>query len=148
MAFKFKQSSASLYGFEAKIYLHSQPSARLLTELRADIKNTGVFKNLYIKKELDFGFAQNRVFTAYDTETARQGYTLLNFGTGGYITQKGKILFSVYLSMNNITDVAYQNLLSRLKYTVENNVTRRNGVFNMGLNFSVKVNVPFGFKVK
>ena len=179
MAFKFKQSSASLYGFEAKIDLHPHPldwlhfantfslvagkfnesfegvnyipfipPARLLTELRADFKKMGVLKNLYVKGELDFGFAQNRVFTAYNTETATPGYTLLNFGTGGDIVQKGKTLFAVYLSINNITDVAYQNHLSRLKYTAENNVTGRNGVFNMGRNFSVKVNVPFGFKVK
>ena len=179
MAFKFKQSSASLYGFEAKIDLHPHPldwlhfantfsmvtgkfnesfegvnhlpfipPARLLTELRGDIKKCGAFKNLYIKGELDFVFVQKRVFTAYDTETATPAYTLLNFGAGADITQKGKIIFSLYLSMNNITDVAYQNHLSRLKYTAENNVTGRNGVFNMGRNFSVKINVPFGFKVK
>ncbi len=179
MAFKFNQSSASLYGFEAKIDLHPHPldwlhfantfsmvagkfnesfegvnnlpfipPARLLTELRADIKKTGIFKNLYVKGELDFGFAQNNVFTAYNTETATPSYTLLNFGTGADITQKGKTLFSLYLSMNNITDVAYQNHMSRLKYTAENNVTGRTGVFNMGRNFSIKVNVPFGFKVK
>jgi len=42
----------------------------------------------------------------------------------------------------NLGDVAYQSHLSRLKYTEENPVTGRMGVFNVGRNFSVKVNVP------
>ena len=44
-------------------------------------------------------------------------------------------------------DVAYQNHLSRLKYAAVNNVTGRQGVFNMGRNFSVKVNVPLEWKL-
>jgi iron complex outermembrane receptor protein len=39
--------------------------------------------------------------------------------------------------------VAYQNHLSRLKYTADNLVTGRPGVFGVGRNFSVKLNVPF-----
>jgi iron complex outermembrane receptor protein len=54
-------------------------------------------------------------------------------------------LFQVSLIAQNITDVAYQNHLSRLKYTAENMATGRMGVFNMGRNFSIKVNVPLVF---
>ena len=43
---------------------------------------------------------------------------------------------------------AYQNHLSRLKYTDINYVTGRMGVYNMGRNLSVKINVPLEFKVK
>jgi len=46
----------------------------------------------------------------------------------------------------NLGDVAYQNHLSRLKYTDMNNVTGRMGVFNIGRNFGIKVNVPLDFK--
>ena len=70
-------------------------------------------------------------------------YSLLNAGAGGDIYNKGKVVANIYFSANNITDKAYQNHLSRLKYTAENNVTGRNGVFNMGRNFSLKINVPF-----
>jgi iron complex outermembrane receptor protein len=61
------------------------------------------------------------------------------------IMRKQKVLFQVSLIAQNITDVAYQNHLSRLKYTSENMATGRMGVFNMGRNFSIKVNVPLVF---
>jgi iron complex outermembrane receptor protein len=73
---------------------------------------------------------------------------LLNIGAGGDIVSKGKTLFSLYLAVNNITDVAYRNHLSRLKYTAENMVTGRTGVYNMGKNFSVKLNIPLSFALK
>jgi iron complex outermembrane receptor protein len=44
--------------------------------------------------------------------------------------------------------VAYQNHLSRLKYTDINPVTGREGVFNMGRNFVMKLNIPLGFDMK
>ncbi len=180
-AFKFKQSGAILYGFEAKIDFHPHPldwlhfsnsfsmvagkftesfegvnrlpfmpPARLLTELRGDFNKSGkqLFRNSYLKLEMDNMFAQNRVFTAYNTETVTAAYTLLNIGTGADITSKGKTIVSVYLGLNNITDVAYQNHLSRLKYAAENVATGRQGVFNMGRNISLKINVPLEWKLR
>jgi len=44
--------------------------------------------------------------------------------------------------------VAYQNHLSRLKYTPVNLATGRSGVFNMGRNASIKVNIPLNFDWK
>jgi iron complex outermembrane recepter protein len=74
---------------------------------------------------------------------------LLNAGIGAEIhTTKNKTLFSINLSANNLTNAAYQSHLSRLKYTEENIATGRKGVFSMGRNFSVKVNVPLGFHAK
>ena len=135
--------------FEGTNRLPFIPSARLQTELRSDFKKAAKnLKNLYFKIEMDNVATQNRVFTAYDTETPTNGYTIFNIGTGTEITSKGKILFSINLSLNNIADVAYQNHLSRLKYTDINNVTGRTGVFNMGRNLSLKINVPLEFKVK
>ena len=124
------------------------PAARLINELKGDFYKKGnTLKNLYIKLELDNTFAQNNPFTGYNTETSTRGYSLLNGGFGGDIASRGKTLFSLYFSANNIIDVAYQNHLSRLKYTAVNNVTGRQGVFNMGRNFSVKVNVPLEWKL-
>jgi iron complex outermembrane receptor protein len=63
------------------------------------------------------------------------------------VSTTGKPLFSLYLAGSNLTDVAYQNHLSRLKYTAENMATGRTGVYNMGRNFSVKLNIPLSFTV-
>jgi iron complex outermembrane receptor protein len=135
--------------FEGSNKLPFMPPPHWVSELKTDFKKAGSsFSNLYFKIEADNVFTQNRVFTAYNTETPTQGYTLLNFGTGADILSKGKALFSVYLSLNNAADVAYQNHLSRLKYTDVNVVTGREGVFNMGRNFNLKINVPLSFNLK
>jgi iron complex outermembrane receptor protein len=125
------------------------PAARLIDEVKADFLKKGkTLRNGYVKVELDNTFAQNNPFTGYNTETSTAGYSLLNAGMGGdIVNSKGKTLFSVFFAANNITDVAYQNHLSRLKYAPENLVTGRVGVFNMGRNFSFKVNVPLSFKL-
>lgn len=178
-AFKFRQSGASLTGFEMNIDLHPHPldwlhfensfslvmgqfgepidgsnrlpfipSPRLQSELRADFKKAGKgLGNAYFKAEMDNVSRQNRIFTGYNTETVTDGYTLFNIGAGTDVLHKGKTLFSLHIGLNNITDVAYQNHLSRLKYTDTNNATGRTGVFNMGRNFSLKLNVPIGFKL-
>ena len=86
--------------------------------------------------------AANHPFTAYGTETASPDYTLVNAGINGNIMSGNRTLFSLYLLANNMGDVAYQNHLSRLKYTDVNLLTGRQGVFNMGRNFMVKLNVP------
>ena len=143
VAGKFNES------FEGVNRLPFIPPARLLTELRGDFKKAGnAMRNAYVKLEMDNVSSQNRVFTAYDTETATQGYTLLNIAVGTDFVQKGKTIFSLHIALNNFTDVAYQNHLSRLKYAGENLVTGRTGVFNMGRNVSVKLNVPLDFSVK
>ncbi len=122
------------------------PAPKLLTELRGDFKKIGKnIANFYVKVELDNTFKQSRAFTAFDTETATAGYTLLNAGIGTDINANGKTLFTLNFSANNIGDVAYQSHLSRLKYAAENMATGRMGVFNMGRNFSVKLNVPLVF---
>jgi iron complex outermembrane receptor protein len=116
--------------------------------LRADFQKAGkCFQNLYAKLEADITFDQNKPFTGFDTETTTKGYTLLNAGVGADIlSSKKKTLCSVHLGLLNLTDVAYQNHLSRLKYTAVNQVSGRGGVFNAGRNFSVKVDVPLRFK--
>lgn len=135
--------------FEGSNKLPFIPSPRLLSVLRANFKKTNQFlRNTYCKIELDNVSAQNRIFTAYHTETTTPGYSLLNFGVGSDFTSKGKIIFSLHLSLNNATDLSYQSHLSRLKYAEENYETGRMGVFNMGRNFSLKLNMPLSFKTK
>ncbi|MFT3845419.1 MAG: TonB-dependent receptor [Lacibacter sp.] len=122
------------------------PAPRLLTEVRGEFLPKGkTIRNFFVQLEADNTFAQNHPFTGYDTETRTGAYCLLNVSVGADIVRKSKTLFSVYLAGNNLSDVAWQSHLSRLKYTAENMVTGRAGVFNMGRNFSIKVNVPLKF---
>lgn len=126
------------------------PAAKWVTELRVDIKKAGShFSNLYFKIDLDNTFKQSNPFTGFDTETATKGYSLLNSAFGADVLNKKKrIIFGLHIAVLNITDVAYQNHLNRLKYTDGNNITGRIGVFNAGRNFSMKLNVPLSFKMK
>ncbi|MFT3911574.1 MAG: TonB-dependent receptor [Ferruginibacter sp.] len=126
------------------------PAPKLFTEVRADLKMpVKVLANFYIKLELDNTFRQSDPFTVYNTETATPGYTLLNAGIGSdFRNNHGTTLCTLNFSVNNITDVAYQNHLSRLKYATVNPATGRSGVYNMGRNFSVKLNVPFSVVIK
>ncbi|HUS02426.1 MAG TPA: TonB-dependent receptor [Chitinophagaceae bacterium] len=122
------------------------PAARLINEVKVEFAKKGTTLNKgFVMIQLDNTFGQNHPFTGYNTETPTPGYSLINAAIGGNIVSKGKPLFSLFFGANNVTDVAYQNHMSRLKYAPENLVTGRRGVFNMGRNFSVKVNVPLDF---
>jgi len=134
---------------ESTRFLPFIPAPRLITEFRGDFRKSAKnIHNLYIKLELDNTFTQNEIFTAYNTETGTPGYTLLNAAIGTeFILKNGATLFSLNIIGSNLGNVAYQNHLSRLKYAAENMATGRTGVFNMGRNFSVKLNIPLSWKV-
>nr|MBA3675612.1 TonB-dependent receptor [Chitinophagaceae bacterium] len=124
------------------------PAARLINEIKIDFAKSGkLFKNGFIQVELDNTFKQNKPFTGFNTETATNGYSLFNAAIGGNIMSRDKKLFSFFFAANNIGDVAYQNHLSRLKYAPQNLVNGRIGVFNMGRNFNIKINIPLSFSV-
>ncbi len=134
---------------ESSKFLPFIPAPRLITEFRGDFKKpVKNIHNLYIKFEIDNTFSQDHIFSAYNTETATPAYLLINaaFGTD-FVSKKGNALFSLHVIGSNLANVAYQNHLSRLKYAAENPATGRSGVFNMGRNFSIKLNIPLGFKV-
>jgi iron complex outermembrane receptor protein len=125
------------------------PATRWISELRTELFAKGKTVNkLALHFEVDHTFSQDHPFTSYGTETATASYTLLNAAISANINSKNKTLFSIYLNSMNLGDVAYQTHLSRLKYTDENQATGRMGVFNMGRNFSIKVNVPLSFNTK
>src|SRR5699024_2271548 len=92
-----------------------------------------IFRHVYVTFQLDNTFAQNHFFSAYGTETATPAHTLLAIEAGTDIVNKHKkTLFSLYLSGENLTNVAYQEHLSRFKYLPVNYKTGREGIFNMG----------------
>ncbi|HEX8348691.1 MAG TPA: TonB-dependent receptor, partial [Hymenobacter sp.] len=124
------------------------PADRIQSELRVNFRKLGTTRlaNFYARVNMEHTFAQNRFFSAFQTETRTPGYTLFNAGVGSdWVSAKGQTLFSLYLTGNNLFDVAYQSHLSRLKYADYNASNGRTGVFNMGRNVSVKLTVPLRF---
>ena len=130
-------------------YLPFIPPLHTRSELRANIKRKFKhFSALYFKIGMDYYAKQNRVYLADNTETPTAGYILYNAGLGADITNsKGKVLATINILGDNLTDVAYQSHLSRLKYfePYPNNKTGRYGIYNMGRNIIFKVIVPLNF---
>ena len=120
------------------------PPMLLQSELRVTKKKLGSYlQNLSFELEFDHYFAQENILAAYNTETTTPTYNLLNAGISmDIVSKKGKPLASVNLLAGNLTNTAYQNHLSRLKYAPENVATGRTGIYNMGRNFSIKLDIP------
>ncbi|HTO17259.1 MAG TPA: TonB-dependent receptor [Edaphocola sp.] len=128
-------------------YLPFTPAPKLQLGLRADIKGIGShLSKVYFKIGVENYFNQNHIYKAFGTETATPGYTLLNSGVGTDIIRKKRTLFSIYIRATNLTNIAYQSHLSRLKYLDVNNATGRTGIYNMGRNISLKLIVPIDIK--
>lgn len=137
-------------GKDSTKYLPKIPAARLITELGFKFPNEGkTVRNIYLNLQMNNTFDQNYFFSAYGTETATPGYTLFNISLGTDITnENNRKLISIFISANNITDVAYQDHLSRLQYLDINNASERRGVFNIGRNFSFKAIIPLDVMLK
>lgn len=129
-------------------YLPFIPGDRLQSELRANFRRSGKrVTNPYARLQFEHTFAQNRYYSAFGTETATPGYTLINAGVGTDVADaQGRTLFSLYLTANNLFDVGYQSHLSRLKYADYNAANGCAGVFNQGRNVSLRLVVPLIFR--
>ncbi|GAC1538313.1 MAG: hypothetical protein NVS3B15_18190 [Sediminibacterium sp.] len=128
-------------------YLPYTPPQKLMSALRFGFKKiNSTFQNAFFKIGLENYFKQDKVYYKFGNETVTPGYTLMNVGAGADIYSNKKTICSVYLSGNNLTDVAYQSNMSRIKYGDTNNVTGRSGVYNMGRNFSIKLIIPFNIR--
>ena len=130
-------------------YIPFVPPLHGVSELRYDFETKhSLITHGFIKAQLAYYAKQDRVYLTDNTETPTPGYALFNAGVGGSITnKKEKVLFNVYLMANNLFDVAYQDHLSRLKYfePYPNSPVAHPGIYNMGRNFSVKIDVPLNF---
>lgn len=121
------------------------PAPKYRGEIKTQFKELNdTFSDFYAKFSVDHYFKQNNIFSAFDTETSTPSYTLLSVGVGANIKAFGrKDFFNLFISGDNLANVAYQNHLSRLKYAPENLATGRVGVFNMGRNISTKLVINF-----
>ena len=127
-------------------YLPCTPPLRWKSELRYDLIRDGhLLTNTYVAVNLDCNAKQSHYLMEDDSETATPAYCLLGASIGTQVKHKGKIVATVSIIGDNLLDKAYQSHLSRLKYADENPLTGRMGVYNMGRNFTLKLDIPLTF---
>ena len=114
-------------------FLPYTPAAKLISELRGDFKQVNHFLgNSYIQIQMENYFAQNHIFSAYKTETKTPGYLLLNAGLGTDILSENKI----------------KKLFTEIRFVLNLSIEKggSTGVYNMGRNMSLKLNIPVNIK--
>ncbi len=153
VVYALNKGGNGLHITDSSKYLPFIPPLHTNSELRANIKRKfKYFSSIYVKIGMEYYAKQSRVYLEDNTETITPGYILYSAGLGTNITNShGKILFSMDILGNNITDVAYQSHLSRLKYMdfyvnkYGNPVSVTgpgSGIYNMGRNVSLKLIFP------
>lgn len=144
-----KSTNSKTIANDSAKYLPFIPPLHTFSELRANIKKlSNYIGNAFIKIQLENYAAQKRAYLAFDTETPTPGYRLFNAGFGADVfNHKGNTVFSFSFIGDNLFNVAYQSHLNRLKYFEDYPDDPRpyHGIYNMGRNFSIKLNVPLSF---
>ncbi|HTR31931.1 MAG TPA: TonB-dependent receptor [Puia sp.] len=130
------------------------PAPHLHSELKfllAD-KPGSVLSRTYVKVGLAHYWQQNDIYSALYTEVPAAAYTLVDAGLGTqFISRRtGRVVCSLFINATNLTNVAYADHLNLAQYfyAVNGNLVtvtnQRQGVFNMGRDFTFKVVFPFG----
>ncbi len=132
------------------------PAAHLHSEFRfkLDDKHGSIFKSTYFIIGVSKYWAQNNIYSALYTELASAPYTLVNAGVGtDFINPKTRsVICSFYANCTNLTNISYADHLNIAQYfySVNGNLVtvtnQRQGVFNMGRDFTFKVVFPFNLK--
>ncbi|HVZ55919.1 MAG TPA: TonB-dependent receptor, partial [Chitinophagaceae bacterium] len=155
----FENSLSAVYGLNKQTgdiklaadaqYLPFIPPFHGLSELRLDFASRAHHLiDGYVKAQLVYYAAQNRVYAADNTETPTPRYTLFNAGVGTGITNRnGKTIVTISIMGNNLFDVAYYNHLSRLKYFTDPNWPGL-GIYEMGRNIAFRLDFPLSFDWK
>ena len=125
-------------------YLPMIPAPRWNMDLRYNFRNfvRNHFRRSYLAFGMEYNFRQDHFYGVDDTETATPDYALLNVSAGVDLHLKGHNCIELTLSCHNLLDKVYQSHLSRLKYADVNALTGRMGVWGMGRNICLKVNIP------
>ena len=130
-------NARQLHQPEESRWLPFTPAPRWTSVLRYDIIRDGqTLNNTFVSLGLECYLRQGNAHTANDTETATPSYTLLNLSAGTDIRMHGRRLASLFLTLQNLTDRAYQSHLSRLKYA------DGPGICNPGRSLGLKLIVP------
>lgn len=139
-------NAVQLHQPEESKYLPFTPAPRWQADIKWEILHDGrVLNNVFVSLGVDYNFKQSHYYRADDTETATPAYCLLGCALGTDVMYKGRRVACLSIMGTNLTNKAYQNHLSRLKYADINPLTGRQGVLNMGRNIVVKLTVPLEF---
>lgn len=146
------------------------PPARFTGDIRFNLNKImrsnpldKALKNTYIKFGFISNLKQNQVYLSYSiynglstavtpfeyaaSRSAQAAWTTMSLGAGGDIQSgKGRTIAKLYLVVNNLANKAYMDYMNRFKYYPVNYTTDRVGVFNMGRNVSIKLDIPLDFK--
>lgn len=130
------------------------PAPRLNSEVRFLLTDHSgsVLKRTYFKLGISHYWEQNDVYSALYTELPSAAYTLVNAGLGtNFVNSRtGVVICSFFFNCTNLTNTAFADHLNLAQYFYAQNgnqvtVTNpRQGVFNMGRDFTFKVVFPFG----
>lgn len=130
-------------------YLPFTPMPRLVSNIHYDVptpKNWFI-GDIHASIEMEYNLRQDHYLETYDTETSTLDYMLFNALIGMNVQTKKAVIAKLHIGVENIFDKAYQNHLSRLKYADVNNVTGKEGVYEMGRNFVFNLEVPMRFRL-
>lgn len=128
-------------------YLPFTPAPRWTAEVKYELTHRGKWlNNAYVAVGMECHLRQNHYYKADETETATPSYTLFNLSVGTDLMVCGRKVAELYVMADNLLNRAYQNHLSRLKYTDLNAATGRMGVYNIGRNVVMKLVVPLVFE--
>jgi iron complex outermembrane recepter protein len=130
--------------------LPMMPPLKISSQLRVNIEKTPHWiKNLYVSVGAEITMKQEKVYSAFGTETPTPSYALMDAGLGWEIVGKeNKKILSFIINGSNILNVDYQDHLSRLKYSPVNPLTGKQGIFNMGRNIGFKIQVPVCWHIR
>jgi iron complex outermembrane receptor protein len=128
-------------------YLPLIPPLHTRTEIRVTLTQAakGLDKT-YFRVGAEHYAAQNRFYAVDNTETRTPGYVLFSAGAGTTFVNKSQTpVFQLFMQLDNLFDAAYQSHLNRLKYFeyYVASPSGRQGIYNPGRNFSLKVVMPF-----
>lgn len=155
--YRYVQSDAALYGAEATVDVHPTalkwlnlnanfthlraqkadgsylpfiPANKLNVDLawKANVGSKSLMR--YVKVGCNYVFAQDR---PAEFERTTPAYLLFNAGAGGHVLF-GKRDLQIGLVCNNLLDTKYVDHLSRYRYY---------GIYNMGRNVVLNLNLPF-----
>ncbi|HEV2478923.1 MAG TPA: TonB-dependent receptor [Puia sp.] len=134
------------------------PAPHIHSELKfhLDDKPGSFLSGTYFKIGIAHYWEQNQIYSALYTEIPSASYTLVDAGLGTrFVDHKtGKVICSIFVNCTNLTNIAYADHLNLAQYFYAQNgnqvtvTDQRQGVFNMGRDFTFKVVFPFGSRSK
>ncbi|HUZ59523.1 MAG TPA: TonB-dependent receptor [Hanamia sp.] len=130
----------------------SAPHLTTEVKFKLNDRQHSILKGTFIQVGQAKYWAQNNIYSALFTELPSAAYTLFNAGIGtNFVNPKsGKVICSLFINCTNLTNIAYVDHLNLAQYFLAHNgnivtvTQRRQGIYNMGRNVSIKIIFPFG----